>query len=208
MKKSGGFRILSMDEQELQELMARVKAGDEAAFTRIVGHFKDRIVNYVYQLLGDYERAVEIAQETFVRVYFKADKYRPIAPLGSWVYAIASNLAKTDMRRSRKLMTVPLEEVKNDLAAGTYTGSKKDCGLKRNLRQAMDALSPRYRVPIILKDVEGYSQEEIAAIVKAPVGTVKARISRGRHLLKRALDKAANTSDGRLLSKEFENGRA
>jgi RNA polymerase sigma-70 factor (ECF subfamily) len=197
-----------MEERELQELMVKVQAGDEAAFTRIVGQFKDRIVNYVFQLVGDYEKAVEISQETFIRVFFKADKYRPIAPLGSWIYAIASNLAKTDMRRNRRLLTVPLEEVKNDLAAGTFTLSKKDSGLARNLRQALDALSPRYRIPVLLKDIEGYSQEEIANIIKAPVGTVKARISRGRNLLKKALEKAANGQEACVLGKEFENGRA
>jgi RNA polymerase sigma-70 factor (ECF subfamily) len=197
-----------MEEQELQALMARVQGGDEAAFTLIVGHFKDRIVNYLYQLTSDYQKAAEIAQETFIRVYFKADKYRPIAPLGAWVYTIASNLAKTDMRKNRRLLTVPLEEVKNDLAAGTFTGSKQDSGLNKNLHQALEALSPRYRIPVILKDVEGYSQEEIAAIIKKPVGTVKARISRGRTMLKKALEKAANGDEAYGLSKEFENGRA
>lgn len=197
-----------MEEQALQELMVKVQAGDEAAFTQIVGHFKNRIVNYLYQLTSDYEKAVELSQETFIRVYFKADKYRPIAPLGSWIYTIASNLAKTDMRKNRKLLTVSFEEVKNELAAGTFTRSKKDSGLNKNLRQALDALSPRYRIPDILKDVEGYSQEEIAAIIKRPVGTVKARISRGRNMLKNALERAANGSETIALSKEFENGRA
>jgi RNA polymerase sigma-70 factor (ECF subfamily) len=197
-----------MEEQALQELMVKVQAGDEAAFTQIVGHFKNRIVNYLYQLTSDYEKAVELSQETFIRVYFKADKYRPIAPLGSWIYTIASNLAKTDMRKNRKLLTVSFEDVKNELAAGTFTRSKKDSGLDKNLRQALDALSPRYRIPVILKDVEGYSQEEIAAIIKKPVGTVKARISRGRNMLKNALERAANGSETIALSKEFENGRA
>lgn len=197
-----------MEERELQELMVQVQGGDEAAFTRIVAHFKDRIVNYLYQLTGDYEKAVEIGQETFIRVYFKADKYRPIAPLGSWIYAIASNLAKTDMRRNRRLPTVPLEEVKNDLLAGTFIRSKNGSGLDRNLRQALDALSPRYRIPVLLKDVEGYSQEEIASMIKAPVGTVKARISRGRNLLKKSLEKAAKSQEACVLNKEFENGRA
>jgi RNA polymerase sigma-70 factor (ECF subfamily) len=65
-----------------------------------------------------------------------------------------------------------------------------DSGLIRNLREALDALSPRYRISVVLKDMEGYSQEEIARIIKRPVGTVKARISRGRSILKRQLEKA------------------
>ena len=63
-------------------------------------------MNYLYQFTRDYQRAVELSQETFLRVYFKADKYKPIAPLSSWIYAIASNLAKTDARKRRRMATV------------------------------------------------------------------------------------------------------
>ena len=86
-----------MDEQEL---ILRVRDGDEEAFARIMEIYKDRIVNYLYQFTRDYQRAVDLSQETFLRVYFKADKYKPIAPLSSWIYAIASNLAKTDARKA------------------------------------------------------------------------------------------------------------
>jgi RNA polymerase sigma-70 factor (ECF subfamily) len=71
-----------MDEQDL---IRRVQDGDEEAFAQIMRLYKDKIVNYLYQFTGEYQRAVELAQETFIRVYFKADKYRPIAPLSSWI---------------------------------------------------------------------------------------------------------------------------
>jgi len=193
-----------MDEQEL---MSRVQEGDEAAFARIVSLYKDRIVNFLYQLTGEYERAVDLSQETFMRVYFKADKYKPVGAFSSWVYTIAANLAKTDLKKRRRSIVVSLEDIQNDLQAGSFSEDAPDTGLARNLRQALDRLSPRYRLPVILKDVEGYSQEEIALIIKKPVGTVKARISRGRHMLKRYLEKAVSGSDGPALAKEFENGR-
>ena len=176
-----------MDEHEL---IRRVRKGDEEAFARIMELYKDRIVNYLYQFTHDYQRAVDLSQETFLRVYFKADKYKPIAPLSSWIYAIASNLAKTDARRRRRTSTVPLEEVPNSYDAGTYCEDPPDPGLVRNLREALDALHPRYRIPVVLKDMEGFSQEEIARIIKRPVGTVKARISRGREQLRRMLEYA------------------
>jgi RNA polymerase sigma-70 factor (ECF subfamily) len=91
--------------------------------------------------------AVDLSQETFLRVYFKADKYRPIAPLSSWIYAIASNLAKTDARKRRRTATVPLDELPNSYDAGTYSQDPPDPGLVRNLRDALEALHPRYRVP-------------------------------------------------------------
>jgi RNA polymerase sigma-70 factor (ECF subfamily) len=179
---------MDMDEQGL---MARIQRGDEAAFADVVHVYKDKIVNYLCQVTGDYQRAVDLSQETFLRVFFKAHKYRPIAPLSSWIYAIASNLAKTELKRKRRANLVSLEDVNPGLAGSVPSEEATDSGLLRNLRQALDELSPRYRIPVVLKDMEGYSQEEIARIVKRPVGTVKARISRGRTMLKKRLEKAA-----------------
>jgi len=194
-----------MDEQDL---IRRVQQGDEQAFGQIMALYKDKIVNYLYQFTGDYQKSVEIAQETFIRVYFKANKYKPIAPLSSWIYTIASNLAKTECRRSRKRSTVSLEDIPNSYSSGTYYEDPADPGLVRNLREALDALHPRYRVPVVLKDMEGFSQEEIAKIIKRPVGTVKARISRGREQLRRKLEKARD-GEGFSADKEMrEHGRA
>jgi len=194
-----------MDEQEL---IRRVQDGDEEAFSQIMGLYKDKIVNYLYQFSGDYQKAVELAQETFVRVYFKAGKYRPIAPLSSWIYTIASNLAKTDCRRSKKMATVSLEDIPNNYSSGTYYEDPADPGLVRNLREALDELHPRYRVPVVLKDMEGFSQEEIARIIKRPVGTVKARISRGREQLRRKLEKARDGGSFAGEKEVSEHGRA
>ena len=190
-----------MDEQEL---IRRVREGDEEAFAGIMEIYKDRIVNYLFQFTRDYQRAVDLSQETFLRVYFKADKYRPIAPLSSWIYAIASNLAKTDARKRRRMATVPLEEVPNSYDAGTYSQDPPDPGLVRNLRDALEALPPRYRIPVVLKDMEGFSQEEIARIIKRPVGTVKARISRGREHLRKMLENARSGNAGPVEKAEKE----
>ena len=194
---------MNMDEQKLVSL---IQAGDESAFAEIVRIYKDRIVNYLFQLTGDYQKAVDLSQETFLRVFFKADKYKPIAPFSSWIYAIASNLAKTDLKKRRRISLVPLDDVRYGLDASTPSGDSQDSGLIRNLRQALDGLSPRYRIPVILKDVEGYSQEEIAAIIKRPVGTVKARISRGRAMLRKRLEKASRENPA-FQPKEIFDGR-
>ena len=195
-----------MTKMDEQHLIGLVRDGDESAFSEIVRLYKDRIVNYLCQLTGDYQRAAELAQETFLRVYFKAEKYRPIAPLSSWIYAIASNLAKTDLKRRRLAMFVSLDDLPPTVDVSTPSREASDSGLVANLRLALEGLSPRYRIPIVLKDIEGYSQEEIAAIIKRPVGTVKARISRGRNLLKKHLEKA--TGDGFTFAKqELYDGR-
>ena len=188
-----------MDEQKLVSL---IQAGDESAFAEIVHTYKDRIVNYLYQMTGDYQRASDLAQETFIRVFFKADKYKPIAPFSSWIYAIASNLAKSDIKRRRRVAIIPLDDIQYGLDASTPSEESQDSGLVRNLRQALEGLNPRYRIPVVLKDVEGYSQEEIAAIIQRPVGTVKARISRGRAMLRKRLEKAGGGS-GAFSAKEI-----
>jgi RNA polymerase sigma-70 factor (ECF subfamily) len=183
-----GFKQMNMDDQKLIVL---VRDGDQAAFAEIVRLYKDKIVNFLYQLTGDYQRAVDLSQETFLRVYFKADRYKPIAPLSSWIYAIASNLAKTDLKRRRRMNAVSLDEMPPTIDISTPGGEQSDTGLARNLKEALDALHPRYRIPVVLKDVEGYSQEEIAVMIRRPVGTVKARISRGRAMLRKRLERAA-----------------
>jgi len=179
--------MMNMDEQHL---VGRIQAGDEWAFAEIVHIYKDRIVNYLYQVTGDYQKAADLSQETFLRVFFKANKYRPIAPFSSWIYAIASNLAKTELKKNRRANLVSFDDIQPGLEASTPSEESTDSGLIKNLRQALEALNPRYRIPVVLKDIEGYSQEEIAEIIQRPVGTVKARISRGRNILKKQLEKA------------------
>jgi len=171
-----------------QELMEKIKNGDEVAFSELMTMYKDRVVNFLYQFTGDYQVAVDLSQETFLRVFFKAKKYRPIAPVSSWIYAIAANLARTERKKINRKAAIPLDEIANSYSAGSYSLDHNDPGLMRNVKQALKRLHPRYRLPVILKDVEGFSQEEIARMLKLPVGTVKARISRGREYLRRWLE--------------------
>ena len=196
---------MSMDEQEL---VRQIQEGDEMAFAEIMRIYKDKIVNYLYQFTGDYQKAVDLSQETFMRVYFKANKYKPIAPFSSWVYAIASNLAKTEMKKTQKVATVSLDDLHNSYSYGACSENPTESGLSRNIRQCLNALHTRYKIPVILKDMEGFSLEEIAQIQKRPLGTVKARISRGRNYLRRELEKAIKEEDKDLEKKENLNGRA
>jgi len=194
---------MRMDEQEL---VRQIQDGDEMAFVKIVKIYKDKIVNFLWKITGDYQKAVELSQETFMRVYFKAHRYRPIAPFSSWIYTIASNLAKTEMKKTRKYVVVSLDDIQNNLPIEAYEKNPSDSGLIKNLRKALNSLHPRYRIPVILKDIEGFSQEEIAQILKRPVGTVKARISRGRDYLKKELEKASYEENSFGKNEEYYNG--
>lgn len=194
---------MRMDEQGL---VRRIQEGDEMAFAEIVKIYKNKIVNFLWKITGDYQKAVELSQETFMRVYFKANKYKPIAPFSSWVYTIASNLAKTEMKKMRRYAAVSLDDVQNNLQMETYTSNPTDSGLLSNLREALNSLHPRYKIPVILKDIEGFSQEEIAQMLKSPLGTIKARISRGRDYLKKELKKASSKGNALALNEEYQDG--
>jgi len=201
-----GFNKVRMDEQEL---ISRIQEGDEVAFAEIVNRYKDRIVNYLFQLTGDYQRAVDLSQETFMRVYFKAKKYRPIAPFSSWIYTIATNLAKTDMRKMQRYSTISLDAVNDNYKSGAFDKNPSDLSmLALQVRKALNTLHPRYKIPVILKDMEGFSLEEIAQVLKSPVGTIKARVSRGRSYLKKAMEKVLQDKESYPVKKEISNGRA
>ncbi len=203
-KKDKGLKKVRMDEQGLVQ---QIQAGDEMAFGEIVRMYKDKIVNYLWQLTGDYQKAVELSQETFMRVFFKSNKYKPIAPFSSWIYSIASNLAKSELKRTRRVLTVPLDLVENKVSDSYQTGDCLNSDLSKIVRKALNALHPRYRIPVILKDIEGFSQEEIAQILKKPVGTIKARISRGRNYLKKELEKSSSGINFLMKNEEKEYGR-
>lgn len=194
---------MRMDEQEL---VRQIQEGDEMAFAEIVKIYKDKIVNFLWKITGDYQKAVELSQETFMRVYFKAYRYKPIAPFSSWVYTIASNLAKTEMKKMRRYAAVSLDDVQNNLPMETYASNPTDSGLLSNLREALNSLHPRYKIPVILKDIEGFSQEEIAQMLKSPLGTIKARISRGRDYLRKELEKASSKGNSLALNEEYQDG--
>ena len=194
---------MRMDEQEL---VRQIQEGDEMAFVEIVRIYKDRIVNFLCKLTGDYQKAVDLSQETFMRVYFKAHQYKPVAPFSSWIYTIASNLAKTEMKKMRKFSFVSLDDVQNTLPIEAYAKNPSESGIISNLKKALNSLHPRYKIPVILKDIEGFSQEEIAQILKRPLGTIKARINRGRNYLKKELEKTSYKENSFVKKEECQNG--
>jgi RNA polymerase sigma-70 factor (ECF subfamily) len=196
---------MRMDEQEL---MLQVQEGDEVSFEKIMTIYKSRIVNFIFRLTGDYEKAVELSQETFMRVYFKAKRYKPIAPLSSWIYTIASNLTKTELKKMRRYDYMPLENVHNHLASGIAVNEDhENSAMVKELKKTLNSLHPRYRIPVVLKDIEGFTQEEIAEMLRKPIGTIKARISRGRNHLKEEMEKASLQINNYTEEGEYKNGR-
>jgi RNA polymerase sigma-70 factor (ECF subfamily) len=116
-------------------------------------------------------------------------------------------LARTELKKMRKVQTLPLDVVQNRLAEPGSYNSEAESDVAKAIGKALNSLPPRYRIPVVLKDLEGFSQEEIAQMLKRPLGTIKARISRGRGYLKKELEKSSLKIHLLVRKKEKEYGR-
>jgi RNA polymerase sigma-70 factor (ECF subfamily) len=179
-------------------LIEAAKNGDEAAFAVIVSRYRNPITNYLYRFLNDYEEAVDLAQETFVRVYFAIDRYHTDYAFSTYIYRIATNLAISELRKRKRRTILSLtglfQTESDDTTEFQPTDNKAlpdkdliDDEQGRVIARAIATLPPKYRVPVILRDIEGRTYEEIATILELGLGTTKSRISRARGLLKEKL---------------------
>ena len=189
-----------MPEKDLSDhaLIEATKNGDEEAFGRIIARYRNPITNYLYRFLNDYEEAVDLAQETFVRVYFAIDRYHTGYAFSTYIYRIATNLAISELRRRKRRSLFSLTGLfqnESDEQIDFQPVDERplpdrnliDDEREKVIAKAIATLPPKYRVPIILRDVEGRSYEEIAAVLELGLGTTKSRISRARALLKEKL---------------------
>lgn len=179
-------------------LIEATRNGDEQAFATIVSRYKNPLTNYLYRFLNDYEEAVDLTQETFVRVYFAIDRYHTEYAFSTYIYRIATNLAISEIRKRKRRTLLSLtglfqaDPEDNTEFQPPDTRSRPDEDLfddekDRVIAKAIAALPEKYRVPIILRDVEGKTYDEIALILELGLGTTKSRISRARGLLKEKL---------------------
>lgn len=169
-------------------LMQRVREGDEDAFGAIVDRYKDPLVNYLTHLARSRDRAEEIAQDSFVRLYRNASKYRDSERLGPYLFRIATNLVVTQARREKR-WTLLLPRLN---ASTRQTAAPPDVDLlageiQRQVTAALERLPVKYRAPLVLFEIESWSYEEIATALDLRGGTVKSRISRARELMRRQL---------------------
>ncbi len=177
------------------ELFLEFTKGDTTAFNEIVNRYQGRLLNFVYRFTGDRETAQDIVQETFLRVYRKREQYCPTANLSTWIFTIAGNLAKSELRHRKRWQLVPIsKEARQDIAekiADQSLGPNQIAEKKateRNIQEAIGSLPAKYREAVILRDIEAMSYEQIAQIVGCPVGTVKSRVNRGRLQLQKRLE--------------------
>jgi len=184
------------------DLVREFIAGNDAAFTQLVSKYKDPITNYLSTVVGDYEIAVDLAQETFLRVYRNIGRYSHFYQFSTWIYRIATNLAIDEMRYRKRRGRVfyrniwgargqnetdPQEVEISDVRRGPGDEIlRKESG--RVLRDAIRSLPEKYRIAFIMKEIQDMPYDSIADALSCSAGTVKSRLHRARELLQRKLE--------------------
>jgi RNA polymerase sigma-70 factor (ECF subfamily) len=166
--------------------------GETRSFDVLVERYQTRLLNFVYRIVGDRERAEDLVQEVFVRVYRHLGRFDRSKKFSTWIYTIASNLAKNELRnRSRNplvlftSMTKGWEDEERPLEFEDPTSRPDDLFRKRHVRELVETsvaqLPTHHREVFMLREIEGRSYEEIAEITHCNLGTVKSRLNRARN---------------------------
>ena len=190
----GGKTVSHLKLQSDEDLMEACVEDSEEAFEELVERYKSRIINIISRYIGDRERARDLTQEVFMRVYIHRRRYRRSGKFSTWIYTIGVNLAKNEIRRKVRLnRTIPVDTVTEMNESGTLQLTDHSPiqdeqvvtrDLTRVVRDAIQKLPPKYREVLVLRDLQELSYIEIGEILGIPGGTVRSRINRARLALK------------------------
>ena len=184
-------RPVAGPQPETNALIEAHLQGDPRAFGEIVSRFQVRLLNFVYRMIGDRERAEDLVQEAFLRVHRHLGRFDRTRKFSTWVYTIASNLAKNELRNRGRSPLVAFEQVRSrdedddrPIEFEDFANRPDDLYEQRQLKSLVDQtvarLSSHHREVFVLRELEGKSYEEIAEIVHCNLGTVKSRLNRAR----------------------------
>ena len=174
------------------QVVQRFLDGDSRAFGELVDRYDKRLLNFVYRTVGDRERAQDLIQETFVRVYRHLHRFDQSKKFSTWIYTIAGNLAKNELRNRSRNPLVLFQTIKKNWEADHRPLEWEDTKLrpddlfrKRHLKELVESsvaqLPEHHRIVFVLRELEGKTYEEIAEITGCNLGTVKSRLNRARN---------------------------
>lgn len=193
--------VLSENEQPSAQpaTLDKVESEGTVCFEQVFDRYKSTVFNLAFRILGDWEEALDLSQEVFFTIARKMHSFRGESSLKTWIYSIALHRATNRLRwknRLRRRGTVSLEEYLSRKPDEDYCISLKS-GIRspeealilkeerRRLTRLLQRVPLQKRIAVILRDIEGWTYEEIAESMKVSLGTVKSRIARGRDILKR-----------------------
>lgn len=183
----------------VKDLIEKAQQDDLDAFGELVLIYQDKVYSHCHYLAGNPDDAQDLAQDVFVQAFKGIRSFRNDADFGTWLHRIALNLWINFCRRNKKVVTFSLDEpipvregeVSRELAASEESPLElvERSEFNAMVGTALNRLLPEFRIVLILREMEGYNYDEIAAILECSLGTVKSRISRGRKALKKELEK-------------------
>ncbi len=177
-------QILKLDDDF--SLVKRFIEGDNTVFRVLVQRHKEKVRNIIYLTIGNSSLVDDISQDVFITVYKNLKKFRFESQFSTWLYRITVNKCKDHLRKiSVRKIFVPINDAEEKTENKINTESKDVSVIVQN---AIQQLPAKLRVPLVLKDIEGFSYQEIADTVQCEVGTVKSRIFRAREALKKVLE--------------------
>jgi len=194
---TGAAREIRTQSESLKDLddsalVACFLAGERRAFTELAERYHVRLLNFIYRTIGDRDRAEDLVQETFIRIYRHLHRFDQSRKFSTWAYTIASNLAKNELRNRSRNPLVLFQTIKKNWEADhrpleweDNTYRPDDLFRKRHLRElvekAVSQLPEHHRVVFVLREMEGKTYEEISEITGVNLGTVKSRLNRARN---------------------------
>lgn len=168
------------------------KKGDVEAFASLMQLYEKKIYNIAYRIMGSREDAFDIAQEAMIKIFQSLYGFREQCTFGVWVYRLVVNACMDELRRRKRRKNVSLEALGENGVQIESSGMTPDAAheneqLKKTIEKALDSLDAEYRAAVVLRDVQGFSYQEIARLTGVSLGTVKSRISRARGMLQKTL---------------------
>ncbi len=175
-----------MSASEDQADVAKVLAGEIAAFEGIVRRWQTPLINLAYRFCRDRSRAEDMAQEAFLRAYRGLPKWRGDSTFSTWLFALATNLYRSELRRI-PTRSMPLEDVAEPRDPRAIDGGLEEMNRDQAIRRAVDTLPPKYREALICFYFQEMDVPAAAAGLGIAEGTLKARLFRGRKMLESKL---------------------
>ncbi len=171
------------EKQRDYNLIKRVQNGDMVAFSEIVDRYKNRLMNTIVRMISSQQEAEDIVQETFLRVYQHRDSFDFRHCFSTWLYTIALNLARNELRKRKRFKFFDIFDMQGH-ESEISVEMKLPSNISKVLETAIESLPEKYKTAFMLRDIQEQSYEEVAKIMNIPLGTVKSRVNRARALLR------------------------
>lgn len=169
-----------------RDLMKNVLAGDMKAFECLVDRYKVKLLNLIFRMLGNREESEDILQETFLRVYRERESYDFAYQFSTWIYTIALNLTKNELRKRKRYSFLGIDLVSNRREFAVET-SGNPTSISLFLEKAIASLPRKYKSAFLMRDINQLPYERISETLGVPLGTVKSRVNRARGILRKKL---------------------